>query len=106
MENDQIFEAEVALEGNEFGQSVAQHTDGNNTGARTIVAGNGGYDKHIASTNTEEMPLLPSGSGNGNVLGGDHNGNSGTRWLGESDFEGLPWWKKPSVRSSLITSNH
>ena len=35
---------------------------------------------------------------------GDHHG-SGPRkhsWVGYADFEGLPWWKRPSVRLTVV----
>jgi hypothetical protein len=97
MENDQIFEAETSLERDEYDESGADQTNGNSTGVGKLMAGNGGYEKHIASTTTEETPLLPNGSGNGSAPIDDDNENTGTRWPGETDFEGLPWWNKPSV---------
>lgn len=26
-------------------------------------------------------------------------------WHGDRDFRGLPWWKRPSVRLSIVSSN-
>jgi hypothetical protein len=102
MENDQIFEAEATLEGEEYEQSRLDYTSGRNAGVRTMMASNSGYDKHIASTTTEETPLLPNGSGNDSGPSDADNENTGLDWQGETDFEGLPWWRKPSVRPSLV----
>jgi hypothetical protein len=75
----------------------SDHTNGNNTGVRAMIIGNDGYDKHLASVTTEESPLLPNGSGGGSAFGEDGDGDAATKWPGATDFEGMPWWKKPLV---------
>lgn len=46
------------------------------------------------STSAEDAPLLGNGSGSGS----DPNGSvTELEWEGLADFEGLPWWRKPSV---------
>ncbi len=97
MESNQLFEAEAALAGGEVEQGESGHVNGNgnDTGVRATIAGNGGYDKHLVSVTAEESPLLPSGSGSSS--GEDDEGAAVTQWPGATDFEGLPWWKTPSV---------
>lgn len=96
MESGEIFEAEVALEDDEADQRGSDNINGNNTGVRAMIAGNGGYDKHVVSVTTEESPLLPDGSGSGSASGeGDE--DAATNMPGATDFEGIPWWKTPSV---------
>jgi hypothetical protein len=96
MESGEIFEAEVTLEGDEADQRGSDNINGNNTGIRAMIAGNGGYDKHLASVTTEASPLLPDGSGSGSESGEDDE-DAATNMPGATDFEGMPWWKTPSV---------
>lgn len=96
MESNQVFEAEATLESDEIEQRLSGHNNSNDTGVRAMIAGNGGYDKHLASVTTEESPLLPNGSGS--ASGEDNDGDAVTQWPGAADFEGLPWSKTPSVR--------
>ena len=98
MENDEIFEAEATLEGDEADQRGSDHINSNDTGVRAMIAGNGGYDKHLTSVTTEESPLLPNGSGSDSVSG-EYDEDAATNMPGATDFEGMPWWKTPSVGS-------
>jgi hypothetical protein len=96
MESSELFEAEATLEGNKADQRGSGNINGNNTDVRAMIAGNGGYDKHLAFVTTEESPLLPDGSGSASASGeGDE--DAATNISGATDFEGMPWWMTPSV---------
>lgn len=95
MGSDKIFETE-ATEGDEADQRAGDNIDGNDAGVRAMTGGNAGYDKHFASITTEESPLLPSGSGSSSASREDDE-DAATDMPGATDFEGMPWWKTPSV---------
>ena len=97
MDNEDIFEAEAVLEGTEAGTEFSGYISSINPEIRAKVVGNSGYDKQPSSITTEESLLLPNGSSRSHISGeGDENAPRNTS--GSADFEGLPWWKKPSVR--------
>lgn len=54
-----------------------------------------------ADGSTESTGLLGAGT---RSRDGDHDGRE-ERWEGFEDFEGLPWWKRPSVRCMLQLSD-
>ncbi|KAF2126051.1 MFS general substrate transporter [Dothidotthia symphoricarpi CBS 119687] len=48
-------------------------------------------------SNQENVPLLsPTRSDSGNT-NGDDSGNGETEWTFDKEFQGLPWWKQPSI---------
>ena len=56
---------------------------------------------------SEETPLLGNGSTSSTSGSGDDNGRNGhgsgdssdaTLWEGHADYNGITWWRKPSVR--------
>ena len=62
-----------------------------------------GQSKSHKERDQEDTPLLQRDSEEGVGGGGnaEHEGDDGRAppsWEGERDFEGRPWWKKPSVR--------
>ena len=65
------------------------------SGEQVAVAARGGIDSRFTEDISEEEPLL---GGNKKVGGGD---GGGSKWTGATDFEGMPWYKKPSVGSEL-----
>lgn len=92
MENEQAFGADAVIDKQVRARS-ARTNGGGDLGATSGVAANGGYDKHVASAHSEEAPLLGEGSG--------PNGRRESTWAGELDFEGQPWWNRPSVCRAL-----
>ena len=64
-------------------------------GEELAVAPRGGIDSRFTEETSEEEPLL----GNNKQAGGGD--GSGAAWTGATDFEGVPWYKKPSVGSRL-----
>jgi hypothetical protein len=96
MESDEIFEAEASLEGDEAPQRGIDRIGVNDAGIRAMIAGNGDYNKHLVSVTTEESPLLPTESGSGSASG-ENGEDAATNMPGATDFEGMPWWKTPSV---------
>ena len=87
MENEEVFQADAGINV----LSRLSHRS-ENKGHDTL----NGSGRH---THDEESPLLSSSRED---EGEDEHGASEVReppkWYGERDFEGRPWWKKPSVR--------
>ena len=48
---------------------------------------------HALSRRSEATPLLGDEAQSG--------GRRGSRWEGEADLQGLKWWRRPSVHTSL-----
>jgi len=96
MESDEIFEAEASLEGDEAPQGGIDRINVNDSGVRATIAGNGDYNKHIVSVTTEESPLLPNEPGSGSESG-ENGEDAAANMSGATDFEGMPWWRTPSV---------
>lgn len=67
--------------------------ENNKTQGRTSLK-TGDYEQ-----STEESPLLSNGSASedAGALEAGEGGDTGQQWPGKTDFEGLPWWKSPSV---------
>lgn len=63
---------------------------------RAYPAGDGGDGGDGGEADSETTCLL----GNGKRAGARNDG-----WAGYEDFEGLPWWKRPSVRRTNINYN-
>jgi hypothetical protein len=62
-------------------------------GAKDSLRRNAGMNK----ISTDEVtPLLDSGSGSSEE---DSEDRTVTEWAGHADFEGVTWWRKPSVRT-------
>jgi hypothetical protein len=96
MENDEIFKTKTTLESDKTHQRGSDHINGNSTGVQAMMAGNSGYDKHLTSVTTEESPLLPDRSSSDGASG-EEDEDAATNIPGTTDFEGMPWWKTPSV---------
>jgi hypothetical protein len=45
----------------------------------------------------EDAPLLGSSRNNNGHANDDGTDNGEEEWVGDADFRGLPWWKRPSV---------
>jgi hypothetical protein len=68
------------------------NTSGENWGAKTSLRRNAELYK---DADDEVTPLLASGSGSSNTDYNDDRRSS--EWEGHADFEGVKWWRKPSV---------
>jgi hypothetical protein len=56
-----------------------------------------------ASQTSEETPLLLNGSTDGgNGTPDEIEDSGGGKWHGAADFDGLSWWRKPSVRTNYF----
>lgn len=88
MENDQIIEAEVDAEA--VRRATARRSrdlDGKDMMLVTEGGFTSGNDRQDAS---EQTPLIDRRDG-------EDEGPDEPFWSGDVDFQGLPWWKKPSV---------
>ena len=94
MENEEVFQADAEMNGLEHMYSRSSHRS-ENKGHNTVKVTPGRH------TDGEESPLLSSSRGDEGEEASE-NGAGETRgppkWDGEGDFEGRPWWNKPSVR--------
>lgn len=100
MENDQVFEAEADIEAFESVDSGSRPRS-SHKGHDTLKAAFGSFEPE-RERDHERTPLLPRENGQNRMNGrGLKNGNGDRRespsWDGERDFEGRPWWNKPSV---------
>ena len=67
---------------------------------RFHVSNQPGANSPGTDSDNEDAPLLsPTGDDYESVNGGS-NGDEEEEWSGLSEFRGLPWWKRPSVRAS------
>ena len=98
MENDAaVFDAEANLD-NQLRQRLAQGSrDGQNSrfGQDAVTIANGGFERK--SHANEGTPLLIDGGHENTVEGSDAADDGAPIWPGQAEFDGLPWWKRPSV---------
>ncbi len=85
MQNDEVFEAEATVEALERAALLSRRADGHGNLATT--AARGGVYPHDSSSDDEfeDAPLIPRKQRTESIL----------------DPEGLPWWRRPSVRKCL-----
>ena len=97
MENEEVFEADV-VHGLEQMHSHSPYRP-TPKGHDTVKAPSANLESE-REIHHEESPLLLPNRGDGGRETSEH-GVSETRgspkWNGEGDFEGRPWWNKPSV---------
>ena len=99
MENEEAFRANAELNGLERMYTRSSHR-ATNKGHGPVKATSGGseIEREIPD---EERPLISSDRED-RVGEEPEHGAGETRgppkWEGEADFEGRPWWNKPSVR--------
>lgn len=105
MENEEAFEADAEIHGLEQMRSRSSYRS-MHKGHDTVIAASGGFESE-RDIQSEDSPLLPSNRGDGGREASEY-GADETRgppkWDGERDFEGRPWWNKPSVRN--LQSSH
>lgn len=102
MENEQAFEADGELDALSRRRSQSSQASANK-GRETMQAALGGFDNRKPEPH-EHTPLLSHGGGGSRPDEYDGSGRpkepSGpAEWEGALDFEGLPWYKRPSVSS-------
>jgi hypothetical protein len=99
METNRVPEAESSSN-----STRRRYPSGDYDGAnKAMVTTDSGYDKQLISPISEESPLLSNGSENGrNSAPSGNEGESDAEWHGAKDFEGLPWWRRPSVRTNWM----
>ena len=93
MENNDAFEGDAEIQAlNRSSSSVAKDVDV--TDAMTAVYSS--IDGTTMGDASEEDPLL----GRSRTRDADHHDSSSApdiTWTGDKDFEGVPWWRTPSV---------
>ena len=98
MENEEAFEADAEINGLQQMRSRSTY--------RSTQKGHDTEEADLASERNphdEETPLLSSDHEvEGTIASEDRPGvtRRTPKWDGEGDFEGRPWWNKPSVRYS------
>lgn len=101
MENNEVFEAEAALEARS--RSYGSRRRGNGVVKATA---NGGIGSRKES-DFDETPLLSRevdhDYGSSTEASDDGDTRGPPAWSGERDFEGRLWWNKPSVSPSIPT---
>ena len=104
MENDQAFAADAALQ-LPSSKPPPPPYHGGHAGRTGAIAASGGVESH-KDTDYEDTPLLSRDiDDDDDVASTPHVEDGGDRgppgWSGERDFEGRPWWNKPSVQHNL-----
>ena len=94
MENEEVFQADAEINGLEhvFSRSLRRPV---NKGHDTIEV------TPARRTHDEESPLLSSSREDQGGQAPEYGAGEirePPKWDGEGDFEGRPWWNKPSVR--------
>ena len=101
-QNDQVFEADQDVSTLERLRSRSAQSPDN--GHRTTRTASGNLESQEGAE-TELTPLLGGSRGGDDDGDGSGGGNTGqgrkSTWDGEKDFEGRPWWNKPSVSDEL-----
>lgn len=99
MENEAAFEADTEVHGLEQMRSSSPYRS-TQKGHDTVKASSGGFESEREIYN-EESPLLSPNREDGSREASEDGAGGPSeppKWDAERDFEGLPWWKKPSVR--------
>ena len=105
MENDQAFEADADVNALERLNSRS-HQRSSHKGQEALEAAFGRFTSRD-DIDGEDTPLLRRNDGeeaenDGPFEHGEGNERGPPTWDGERDFEGLPWWNKPSVRKPAL----
>ena len=101
MENEEVFQADAELDGLEHMHSRSLHPSENKRPDTLKVT----LGRH---THDEESPLLSSDREDEGEEGSEYGAGEvrgPPKWDREGDFEGRPWWNKPSVRVSNPKTN-
>lgn len=100
MENEEVFEADAEADGLEQWRSRSAHRS-TQKGYDTVKAAFGGFESE-RDMHDEESTLLSPDREFGGREASEHSAGEirrSPKWDGEGDFEGRPWWNKPSVRN-------
>lgn len=94
MQNDLVFTAQASIDA-----TSALRSRPSQRGHAAVTAASGGFEV-FKNTDYESAPLLArddeDGDGRLESPSGDVQ-RGRVEWEGENDFEGRPWWNKPSV---------
>ena len=98
MDNEAAFEADAEVHGREQAHSPSPYLS-TQKGHDIVKASEGGSQLERQIHN-EETPLLSPNRGDGGreaAEAGAGEPRGPPKWDAEGEFEGLPWWNKPSV---------
>ena len=108
MENEQAINAEAELDA--LARNRSSSSQSPDKGRDAIQATNGGleWQKDMAG---EESPLLSKQPGQSQSASDqasdiEDREEGPPEWSGAHDFDGLPWWKRPSVSPPLAIEQH
>ena len=91
-DTDAVFVAEAEMDAKALRSRTGRTTSRSSTaGERVAVAARGGIDSRFSEDLGEDQPLLNKAKDGGDGGGG------GAEWIGTKEFDGLPWYKRPSV---------
>ena len=98
MENDLVFTGSATMDA-----TSALRSRPSQRGHDTVTAASGGFEV-LKDSEYENAPLLPRDEDvrdnrSGDAVGDGQRGR--IEWEGENDFEGRPWWNKPSVNCTF-----
>jgi len=63
-----------------------------------------GANSPTQDSDDEDAPLLSSSRHDYGSVDDDWDNNREDEWAGNADFQGLPWWKRPSVSVQGVIS--
>ena len=96
MENEEVFQADAELNGLEYTDSRSSRRS-TQKGHDPVKAALGGLEAE-RDIHDEDTPLLVSNREDSSQRGASETSGP-PKWDREGDFEGRPWWNKPSVRN-------
>ena len=103
MENDEVFEADASMANKQSTSSSRPPVEKRRGGKGDTASKYGAMESH-KTFDEEDTPLLErlidSQSDTASSSDNDDESRPPPSWYGERDFEGLPWWKRPSVSGS------
>lgn len=99
MENDQLIAADAGVD--PVSRSQSRRIDHSAQSAHDAVNKAGGAIDVIKSSDDENTPFLSRDIDEDrerrSETPGDGHGSENAEWSGARDFEGRPWWNRPSV---------
>ena len=96
MENDQVFAVDADIDARMRKNPSLRYKDSQVSGVDALPSGTSRAASR-KDRDYEDTPLLSRTDDDSTYVEGSDQ-DEGPSWSGERDFEGKPWWNKPSVR--------